>query len=303
MLINSTVNRFFRFLLIVIDSFLRPLVAAPPSVSSDPLPHPSLPQQNPSRLLTPEEHDYIRQRAYYDAFLAIQAANPGFFIDPGLIPPMPSILVPSGQQVPLPRFQPLPSQASIPTPQTTPPSKAPSKRTPKANLAKAARTTAAPYITQSPTESSTSSSPSPSPSRKRVGKKAYGVMELHPYMWDIIARGPANNFDGPKPRQSEVGAPKRYILEQFSGLEGAKQHLLESKEKRTSLRDKVAEGAKRRSKKDGRKDVFCFIEGCGQCFGRVEKVARHLATTKRHKDIKRKLIPLHLYLFGNSSVC
>jgi len=152
---------------------------------------------------------------------------------------------------------------------------------------------AAPYTLEPPSSAASSSASSPSTSNKRGTKNAYSVAHIHDYMWV--------NFDKSEPREGGVGAPGKHWKEKFCTLEEAKHHLANSKAARARVTKEIRDGEKRRKATDKRRDIFCFMKGCGQMFGRVEKLGRHLATTKGvHQDMKREFTLLFPRSFSYS---
>ncbi|KIJ22884.1 hypothetical protein M422DRAFT_237946 [Sphaerobolus stellatus SS14] len=95
----------------------------------------------------------------------------------------------------------------------------------------------------------------------------------------------------PGDRKKRPGQPGTYILDFHSGLEGAKAHLVTSVEDRKAATKGITKENEKRRVKDARNDYYCFIEGCGKCFGRSDKLARHLSKLEEHKGTKPFICP------------
>ncbi|KIJ53638.1 hypothetical protein M422DRAFT_775680 [Sphaerobolus stellatus SS14] len=203
-----------------------------------------------------------------------------------------------------PTFAPYPSTSSstlstsafpIPTPRAAP--KAPSKRRPKASKARAQ---AAPSRSRPPKSKSASTCPSSIPETdylhhllttctKVACRSQYVVLPVHDYMWSNI----------PGDRKKRPGQPGTYILDFHSGLESAKAYLATSVKDRKAAVLAIADDEKKqraddnekRRVVDARKDFYCFIEGCGKCFGRSDKLARHLSSLEEHRGTKPFICP------------
>ncbi|KIJ26822.1 hypothetical protein M422DRAFT_55333 [Sphaerobolus stellatus SS14] len=202
----------------------------------------------------------------------------------------------------------------MPAPVSTP--KAPSKRRPKTKKARAA---AAPYSRSLPSHSPSPSSsalilPASGSGADRIHHllttltpenegefnphSKYGVHPTHPYMWHNVQADRVvsedGNYDGDHSSSSgknSRGQPATFILERHGGLEHAMSRLATSKEDRRKATKELENKSDSRPVLDGRQDFYCFMRGCGQCFQRSDRLARHMVGNKRHRGTKPYICP------------
>ncbi|KIJ32852.1 hypothetical protein M422DRAFT_265340, partial [Sphaerobolus stellatus SS14] len=228
------------------------------------------------------------------------------------VPPPPAMPVPYTFGLPTPALPPasfFPQPAPMPAPVSTP--KAPSKRRPKTKKARAA---AAPYSRSLPSPSPSSSSsililPASGSGADRIHyllttltpenegefnpHSKYGVHPTHPYMWYNVQADRVvsedGNYDGDYSSSSgknSRGQPATFILERHGGLEHAMSRLATSKEDRRNATKELKNKNDSRPTLDKRQDFYCFMHGCGQCFQRSDRLARHMVGNKRHRGTK-----------------
>ncbi|KIJ25380.1 hypothetical protein M422DRAFT_55992 [Sphaerobolus stellatus SS14] len=218
--------------------------------------------------------------------------------------------------LPTPAFPPTPfflPPAPMPTPVFTP--KAPSKRSPKTKKVRAATT---PYSRLLPSSSplpSSSTSPLPASGSgtdrihhlstfmpeneaKSIIRSNYDVHPTRPYMWGNVKADRVvpddGDFDGDHSLSSQdrsKGQPATFIVERHGGIERAMSRLATSKKDRRNVTQELKDTTQSRPTLDQRQDFYCFMHGCGQCFKRADKLARHMVENKRHRGTKSYICP------------
>ncbi|KIJ26833.1 hypothetical protein M422DRAFT_55339 [Sphaerobolus stellatus SS14] len=187
--------------------------------------------------------------------------------------------------------------APMPAPVSTP--KAPSKHRPKSKKARAA----APYSRPLP-----SSSPSPSSSTLILpaSGSGSGTDRIHHLLTTLTPENEGEfnppdrvvsedgNYDGDRFSSSgknSRGQPATFILERHAGIERAMSRLATSKKDRRKATKELENKNDSRPTLDRGQGFYCFMHGCGQCFQRSDRLARHMVGNKRHRGTKPYICP------------
>ncbi|KIJ54561.1 hypothetical protein M422DRAFT_41831 [Sphaerobolus stellatus SS14] len=180
--------------------------------------------------------------------------------------------------------------SSISTPSTT---KASSKRTCKASKARAKAASCPPSLIPKVDRLHYLLT-----TRKNViTRTIYDVKLVHDYMWANILADRISSEDeevvvvAGSGRKKCPGQPATYVVDRHGGVERAKMYLATSKEDRVAATRDVKGSNKRRNILYARRDFYCFIRGCGKCFDRSDKLARHIASIEEHRGIKPYVCP------------